>query len=77
MVDSFIFVGPFGSDTIRDFEIGFDGIVLGGGIGEDDVTVAIEGDDVIITVELAGTQTVLVEGAADLFNAAIDIDYAA
>ena len=49
-LDTFLFVGKFGNDTITDFHIGFSTIAFVGGIDESDVTVKIKGDDVKIVV---------------------------
>jgi Ca2+-binding RTX toxin-like protein len=72
-VDTFIFEGAFGDDVVSDFEIGFDGILLAVGITAADVTTSTRGDDVLISVDFLGTQTITLVGVADLFNAAIDI----
>jgi hypothetical protein len=59
--------------VIRDFEIGFDGILLAAGIAPDDVTTRTRGDDVMIDVDFLGPQRIVVRDVADLFNPEIDI----
>ena len=75
-LDTFLFVGKFGHDTITDFHIGFSTIAFVGGIDESDVTVKTKGDDVKIVVSHHGTQSILVKGVADQFDPNIDIFYA-
>ncbi|WP_146345429.1 calcium-binding protein [Phaeobacter marinintestinus] len=74
--DNFIFEGTFGNDTITDFEVGFDSIILAVAIDESDVTTQIIGDDVLIEVALGQGQSILVEGVASTFDASIDISFA-
>lgn len=74
-VDTFIFEAAFGRDTINDFEMGFDGIVLAAGITEGDVTTSTDGHDVIVTVDFLGTQRIVIIGVADLFDPGIDIQF--
>jgi hypothetical protein len=59
-----------------DFEIGFDSIILAAGITEADVTTRVAGEDVLVSVDFLGTQTILVQGAAALFNPDIDLQFA-
>ncbi|WP_158968558.1 calcium-binding protein [Chachezhania sediminis] len=73
--DNFIFEAAFGQDTITDFEVGFDGIVFALGITEDDVTTTTQGNDVLLSVDFAGGQSVLLEGVAGSFDPGIDILY--
>jgi Ca2+-binding RTX toxin-like protein len=75
-VDTFIFEAAFGADVVTDFEIGFDGILLAGGITADDVTTTVSGGDVVVTVDFLGRQTILIQGVAARFNAQIDIQIA-
>ncbi len=72
-IDQFVFYGSFGDDTIKDFEIGFDLVRLGGGIGVDDVKVTASGNDVLIAVAFEGSQTITIDGVANLFNESSDI----
>jgi len=74
-LNKFIFAGRFGNDTITDFHIKFDTIVLLG-ITEDDVTVKNKGDDVKIKVDHLGHHSILVEGVGSDFDANVDIFYA-
>jgi Ca2+-binding RTX toxin-like protein len=71
--DTFLFEAAFGHDVITDFEIGFDGIELAAGITAADVSTETLGEDVLVTVAFLGTQTILVENVAALFNPQIDI----
>jgi Ca2+-binding RTX toxin-like protein len=75
-VDTFIFEAAFGDDLVADFEVGFDGIVLAAGITEADVTTSVAGEDVLVSVDFLGTQTILVQGVASLFNPDIDLLFA-
>ena len=74
-VDTFIFEDAFGDDVVTDFEVGFDGLVLAAGISAGDVTTEVVGDDVLVRVDFLGEQTILVEGVASRFDAAIDIQF--
>jgi Ca2+-binding RTX toxin-like protein len=71
--DSFIFEAAFGSDVITDFETGFDGILLAAGIEASDVSTETIGDDVLVSVDFLGTQSILVRGVAGDFDPLIDI----
>jgi Ca2+-binding RTX toxin-like protein len=73
--DTFIFEAAFGHDVVTDFEIGFDALLLAGGITSDAVSTTVAGEDVLVTVDHLGVQTILVEDAAALFNPVIDIMY--
>ena len=73
--DSFFFSGKFGDDTITDFEIGYDQIVLEG-FHKKDVTVVEGTTDVTIIVDYKGSQTILVKDVAGQFDAHSDIVYA-
>jgi Ca2+-binding RTX toxin-like protein len=75
-VDTFIFEAAFGDDVVTDFEVGFDGLLLAAGITAGDVTTEVVGDDVLVRVEVFGTQTILVEDVAGRFDPAIDIQIA-
>jgi Ca2+-binding RTX toxin-like protein len=75
-VDTFIFEAAFGSDVITDFEVGLDGIVLAAGIQASEVATETVGDDVLVTVDFLGTQSILVQGVAGSFNPGIDIEIA-
>lgn len=73
--DTFLFKGCFGSDTITDFEIGWDAIFMLG-FDPTDVKVITVGSDVRITADAAdGPQTILVQGVADTFNEDSDIAF--
>ena len=50
--------------------------MLAAEITEDAVTTSVSGDDVLVSVDFLGTQTILVRDVADLFNPQIDIDFA-
>lgn len=74
--DTFIFEGRFGNDTITDFEVGFDSIVFAIGIEDGDVTTHIQGEDVLLRVDVdltAEAQTVLLLGVAETFDLAVDV----
>ena len=48
--------------------------MLAAGITEDDVTTSVSGNDVVVSVDFLGGQSILVKNVADLFNAQIDIE---
>ncbi len=77
-IDTFIFEGPFGDDTVYDFEIGFDGIQLIIDEDLDTVDTATDGSDVVITVAIDGfdEHTIRVVGVSELFNPETDISIA-
>ncbi len=72
-LDTFLFFGKFGHDTITDFHIGFSTSAFVGGIDESDVTAKTEADDVKISLAHLGKQSILVKGVADEVDPSIDI----
>ncbi|MBX2854566.1 MAG: choice-of-anchor I family protein [Rhodobacteraceae bacterium] len=49
--DTFVFVGPFETDVVRDFDAGVDQLMIGGVSSFDDLTLTQNGDNTIVTVD--------------------------